>query len=528
MRFAATKAGPSFSASTGVVTKMANGLSGASKDSNAGKDGLDIKAVEAPDRLAMDDIFLEDTTGVNEEAVLCLQKGMPGLLYRHHGLRQPPRRDQVRAHPLLHPANNGGAALHPTDPSTPTLFRPLTIRDVTLKNRIVVSPMCMYSAECDPSSPLVGALTDYHIAHLGHFAVKGAGLIFVEAQAVQFNGRISPNDAGLWDHSPESEQFKSLQRIVRFCHSQGAKVAVQLHHAGRKASVTAPWVATEAGKRSLRAEASVGGWPSDVVGPSGGPENIWDGTGEGYWTPRALTVEEIQDVVQAFAKSAEAAVRAGVDVLEIHGAHGYLINQFLSPITNTRTDQYGGSFENRTRLVREIATAVRAAIPSGTPLFLRISASEWMEGHDVAAESGTWNLESSLQLLPLLPELGIDLLDVSSGGNHKDQNIVKVVANTNYQIDLAAQLRKAIRKAGAPTLVGAVGFITEAEQAQGLVQGSDEAHAINDTVSGPEATADLVLLARQFLREPEWVLNAAKALGAKVDLPVQFRRAINL
>ncbi|PYH90688.1 FMN-linked oxidoreductase [Aspergillus ellipticus CBS 707.79] len=427
--------------------------------------------------------------------------------------------------PYYTPANNGGAALHPTDANTPALFRPLTIRDVTLKNRIVVSPMCMYSAESDPSSPSVGALTDYHIAHLGHFAVKGAGLIFVEAQAVQFNGRISPNDAGLWDHSPESEQFKSLQRIVQFCHSQGAKVAVQLHHAGRKASASAPWLAAQAGKPALRAEQSVGGWPSDVVGPSGGAEHIWDETGDGYWTPRALTVEEIHEVVQAFAKSAEAAVRAGVDVLEIHGAHGYLINQFLSPVTNRRTDQYGGSFENRTRIVREIATAIRAVVPSGTPLFLRISATEWLEEQPIAAESGSWGMASSLQLLPLLSELGIDLLDVSSGGNNKHQ---KLVIHTNMQIDLAAQLRKAIRAAGASTLVGAVGLITEAEQAEGLLQGAVEAQAINDTVAGPEATADLVFLARQFLREPEWVFSAAKALGAKVELPKQFWRAIQL
>ncbi|PYI06238.1 NADH-dependent flavin oxidoreductase [Aspergillus sclerotiicarbonarius CBS 121057] len=422
--------------------------------------------------------------------------------------------------PYYTPANDGGAALHPADPDTPTLFRPLQIRDVTLKNRVVVSPMCMYSVESDPSSPFVGALTDYHLAHLGQFALKGAGLVFVEAQAVQANGRISPNDAGLWDHSPESEQFKSLQRVVRFCHSQGAKVAVQLAHAGRKASVVPPWVAAEAKKPAIIAEESVGGWPSNVVGPSGGVEQTW---WQGYCTPRALSVEEIQELVQAFAKGAEAAVRAGVDVIEIHAAHGYLLHQFLSPVTNKRTDAYGGSFENRTRMLREVLTAIRAVIPTGVPLFLRISATEWLDGQAFTAESGTWNMESTLKLLPLLPELGVDLLDVSSGGNHHDQ---KIQLHTNYHIDLASEVRKAIHATGAKTLVGAVGFITQAEQARGLVQGADEAHAANATVSGPEPVADLVFMARQFMREPEWVMNAAKQLGAKVDVPVQFRRAI--
>ncbi|BCS03187.1 NADH:flavin oxidoreductase/NADH oxidase [Aspergillus luchuensis] len=437
-------------------------------------------------------------------------------------VHQAPRVIPSTETPYFTPANNGGEALNPADPNTPTLFRPLKIRDVTLKNRVVVSPMCMYSAESDTSSPFVGALTDYHIAHLGQFALKGAGLVFVEAQAVQPNGRISPNDAGLWEHSPESEQFKSLQRVVRFCHSQGAKVAVQLAHAGRKASVLPPWVAVQAKKPCVKADESTGGFPSEVVGPSGGADQAWDGTGEGYWAPRALTVEEIKEIVQAFAKSAETAIRAGVDVIEVHAAHGYLINQFLSPVTNKRTDEYGGSFENRTRILRETTTAIRAAVPSGTPLFLRISATEWLDGQDVAAESGSWNMESSLKLLPLLPELGVDLLDVSSGGNHHSQ---KINIHTNYHIDLAAQVRKAIHATGAKTLVGAVGFITEADQARGLVEGADEAHAANATVSGPEPVADLVLMARQFMREPEWVMNAAKKLGAKVEVPVQFWRA---
>ncbi|PYI30925.1 NADH-dependent flavin oxidoreductase [Aspergillus indologenus CBS 114.80] len=426
--------------------------------------------------------------------------------------------------PYYTPANNAGAAVQPRDAATPTLFRPLTIRDVTLKNRVVVSPMCMYSAEPDLSSPLVGALTDYHIAHLGHFALKGAGLVFVEASAVQPNGRISPNDVGLWDTAPGSEQVKALERVVRFCHAQGAKVAVQLAHAGRKASTTAPWLAKEAGKPTLKSDEDAFGWPSDIVGPSGGKEHIWDGTGEGYWTPRELSTEEIDELVKAFARSAEAAVRAGVDVLEIHAAHGYLLNQFLSPVTNKRTDKYGGSFENRTRLLREVTTAIRAAIPSGTPLFVRVSAVEWLDGKAVAAESGTWDLDSTIRLVADLPELGVDLVDVSSGGNHKDQNIH--MSNKNYQVDLAGHVRKAIREAGASTLVGSVGYITEAEQAKEIVEGAEEARAAEDTLSGSSPRADLVFLARQFLREPEWVLNAAKTLGVPIEHPVQFRRAL--
>ncbi|THC94752.1 hypothetical protein EYZ11_005791 [Aspergillus tanneri] len=410
--------------------------------------------------------------------------------------------------PYFTPANNAGAALNPDDPNTPLLFQPLRIRDVTFKNRIIVSPMCMYSADPDPSSSTVGAPTDYHIAHLGHLALKGAGLVFVEASAVQPNGRISPYDVGLWQ-GPDSPQFHGLQRVVQFAHSQGAKVAAQLHHAGRKASVTASWLAAQAGKPSLKVDERTHGWPQDVVGPSGGAEHTWDRTGDGFWVPRALSTDEIKDVVRAFATNAATAVKAGVDVIEIHAAHGYLLHQFLSPVTNKRTDEYGGSFENRVRILREVAIAVREAIPAGTPLFLRISATEWLEEESVAKRSGSWDLESSERLALLLPELGIDLLDVSSGGNHQDQ---KIRIHTNYHIDMAAQLRKAIRAAGASTLVGSVGFITEAEQAKQILE-------------GPDPKADVVLLGRQFLREPEWVMNTAKQLGVKVTTPLQFLRA---
>lgn len=425
--------------------------------------------------------------------------------------------------PYFTPANNAGAAMNPQDPQTPTLFCPLEIRDVTFKNRVIVAPMCMYSAESDPTSPSVGALTDYHIAHLGHLATKGAGLIFIEATAVQPNGRISPNDAGLWQEGTDSEQFIGLHRVVEFAHSQGAKIGIQLAHAGRKASTVAPWLASQLKQRSVKADETVGGWPSNVVGPSGGEEHIW-APGDQYWAPRGLETVEVEELVRAFARSAQLAAQAGVDVIEIHGAHGYLIHQFLSPITNHRTDRYGGSFENRTRVLREVATAIRAVIPKGMPLFLRISATDWLEDQPVAEQSGSWDLPSSIKLAKVLPALGIDFLDVSSGGNHKSQ---RIEPHTNYQIDLAGQIRREIHAANQQTLVGAVGFITEAESARDIVEGADsEAQATEAILSGHEPKADAVLMARQFLREPEWVLIAAKRLGVKVALPWQFVRGL--
>ncbi|KAL4802763.1 hypothetical protein BDV18DRAFT_166791 [Aspergillus unguis] len=415
--------------------------------------------------------------------------------------------------PYFTPAAKPATALNPKDKSTPTLFRPLTIRDVTLKNRVIVAPMCMYSAESDPANPAIGALTDFHIAHLGHFALKGAGLVFTEALAVQPNGRISPNDAGLWQTGADSAQFKGLKRVADLVHSQGAKIAVQLAHAGRKASTVAPALAMAKGVGSLKADEGVFGWPKDVVGPSGGEEHIWQAGGVGYWPPRELSVAEIQEIVKAFATAAKTAVQAGVDVIEIHAAHGYLINEFLSPVTNHRTDQYGGSFENRTRILREVAVAIREVIPAGTPLFLRISATEWIEDQPVSKERGCWTMESSIELLKYLPEIGVDFLDVSTGGNHKDQ---KFQFFSEYQTELAGRLRKEIKAARANTLVGAVGFITEAEKAAELVKGADE--------EGSEPMADAVLIARQFLREPDWVMNAAKKLGVEVEYPAQFGR----
>jgi 2,4-dienoyl-CoA reductase-like NADH-dependent reductase (Old Yellow Enzyme family) len=431
------------------------------------------------------------------------------------------------------PANHGGEAIAQDGTAIPTLFQPLKIRDVTLRNRIIVSPMCMYSAEPDLNSPRVGAMTDYHIAHLGHFALKGAALVFVEAQAVQPNGRISPNDAGLWQHDTNSAQFQGLKRFVDFAHAQGAKVAVQLAHAGRKASVVAPWVAAGLGARALRADTDVYGWPDNVVAPTGGIEMIWAGgpDSKNYHTPRALSTDEIHEVVRAFAKSAMTAVTAGVDVIEVHGAHGYLIHQFLSPVTNRRTDEYGGTFENRTRIVREIAKAIRDAIPAGVPLFLRLSGTEWLENTPVAKDLGSWNVESTIRLAMELPTLGIDLIDVSSGGNHVQQEFQP---HTHYQVDIAARVRKEIRSAGIHDLfVAAVGLITTPSGARDIVQEADiddgnvkeEAKAADSMVSGKEPQADCVFVARQFMRDPAWVLSVAKELGVKVTVPNQFKRA---
>jgi len=443
---------------------------------------------------------------------------MPNIIGADGG---PPSVVQFSGTPYFTPSNKAGVALDEDNSHIPTIFRPLQIRDVTLKNRIMVAPMCMYSAESNPLSPFIGALTDYHLAHLGHLALKGVGLIIIEATAVQENGRISPNDSGLWQDGVHSEQFKGLQRLVDFVHSQGAKIAIQLAHAGRKASTMAPWVAKQQGKRSLRADESAGGWPSNVVGPSGGDEQIWT-EGDGFWPPRELSTSEVEDLIKAFAKSAALAVKAGVDIIEIHGAHGYLIGEFLSPVTNQRKDRFGGSFENRTRIIQEIASSVRSVIPAGMPLFLRISATEWLEH----VQSESWDLPSSVKLAKLLPSLGIDFLDVSSGGNSQYQNIEM---HNNYQVDLAGEIRREIRVEGQKTLVGAVGLITKPERARDIVQGAEnEKILVESMLSGPQPMADAILMGRQFLREPDWVFNAATALGVKVTLPLQIGRAFSM
>lgn len=356
-----------------------------------------------------------------------------------------------------------------TNSVAPALFDPLALRSLTLRNRVVVSPMCQYSS-------IDGAANDWHVVHLGTRAVGGAGLVFTEAAAVTPGGRISPQDLGIW----KDEHIRGLSAVVRVIKAEGAIAGIQLAHAGRKASVARPWE----GGQQLALES--GGWTA--VAPSAVPFK------DGERAPRSLTLDGIREVVQAFAAAAARALTAGFEVIEIHAAHGYLLNEFLSPLSNHRTDEYGGSFENRIRLLTEVVQAVRSTWPSGLPLFVRISATDWKEGG--------WDIEQSVELARRLAALGVDLIDCSSGGVVPG---AKIPAAPGYQVEFAARIR---RETGMPT--GAVGLITEPRQA-------------NDVIAAGQA--DLVLLARQLLREPYWPLRAARELGAEPAWPLQYLRA---
>ncbi|KIW00585.1 uncharacterized protein PV09_07938 [Verruconis gallopava] len=434
-----------------------------------------------------------------------------------------------------------GAVINPNE-KTPTLFKPLKIRNVTLRNRIIVAPMCQYSTA--PDGPEIGKLTPYHIATLGHYALKGASLVFIEATGVQPNGRITPNCPGLWS----DDQTDGVRKVAEFIKSQGALCGIQLAHAGRKGSTVAPWLSSRLRQPSNKAPKEVGGWPDNVVGPMGGEGELWDGKSydkSGYYPPRQLSTDEVKQISKDFAAAARRSVEAGVDVIEIHGAHGYLIHQFLSPITNRRNDEYGGSFENRTRLLFETIKAVREVIPASMPLFLRLSSTEWMETSDLAKQYGSWDVESTIRVAKQLPSLGVDLLDVSSGGNHPKQS-VNMFLSKDYQTRIAARIRKEIHAEGLNLLIGAVGLITEAEQARDIVQEAatpvaqsgksapvnnereciaEEVKAAVKMTEGNEPMADAILVARQFMREPEWVLKVAWQLGVDVAWPSQFLRS---
>lgn len=349
-----------------------------------------------------------------------------------------------------------------------SLFDPIKIREVTFANRIWVSPMCQYSAEN-------GVATNWHDVHIGSFATGGAGMIMMEASGVLPEGRISTKCLGLWNE----EQSKRLKPIVDFAHSMGTKIGIQLAHAGRKASCLPPW------SDHPMASKEEGGW--ECVGPS--PISF----GGKYPVPRELTKNEIEELVQSFASAAKRAVAAGFDLVEIHAAHGYLIHQFLSPISNQRDDEYGGSFENRIRFILDIARAVRNAIPESMPLFTRISASDWLEGG--------WTIEDSVQLSKLLKEAGVDLIDVSSGGTSSG---APVPVGPGYQVPFATKIKE---EAAIPTC--AVGLITQAHQADEIVRSGN---------------ADAVMMAREFLRNPRWPLAAAQELNAEVSWPVQLIR----
>ncbi|MFO7189052.1 MAG: NADH:flavin oxidoreductase/NADH oxidase [Pseudomonadota bacterium] len=349
------------------------------------------------------------------------------------------------------------------------LFSTFKLRDTVFRNRIFVSPMCQYSARD-------GVPNDWHLVHLGSRAVGGAGLVMVEATAVSPAGRISPADTGIWN----DEQVEAFRRISAFIEAQGAVSAIQLAHAGRKASTDVPWN----GGRPLLPED--GGWgtlaPSSVPFAPGWPE------------PTAMTHEDIEATVRRFREAAERSLEAGFQVVEVHMAHGYLLHEFLSPLSNRRTDEYGGSLENRMRLPLAVAKAVREAWPAHRPVFVRISATDWVEGG--------WDLEQSIVLARKLRELGIDLIDCSSGGLVPD---AKIPAGPGFQVPFAERIRA---EAGIAT--GAVGFITEPQQAEDIIA---------------KGQADVVLLARELLRDPHWPLRAAHVLRADIPWPKQYERA---
>lgn len=418
---------------------------------------------------------------------------------------------------------------HNVDSNTPTLFTPLTIRGVTLRNRVVVAPMCQFSTSAFP--PQVGQLTDYHVVTLGQYALKGAALVYIEATGVQPNGRITPNCPGLW----EDAQIAGVKRVADFIKSQGALCGIQLGHAGRKACTVAPWVAMNLDVARARADESIGGWPADVVGVMGGPEYAWDGNAMegGCWPPRQLSPKEIKEIIVAFADSAKRAVAAGVDVIEVHAAHGYLISSFMSPITNQRTDQYGGSYKNRTRLLIEVIQAIRLVVPKSMPLFIRISATEWMDETELGKKYGSWTVDDTIRLAKLLPDLGVDLLDISSGGNHPLQKI-NMFDSKDYQTKISSRVRQEIHKAHLKLLIGAVGLITEAEQARDIVEMNKASNidveamaaiGVTDSRGEKQPMADVILVGRQFLREPHWVLKIASNLGVDVAWPIQFAKA---
>lgn len=353
------------------------------------------------------------------------------------------------------------------------LFEKYKLRNVEFRNRIWVSPMCQYSSED-------GMPTDWHLVHLGSRAVGGAGLVIQEATAVSPEGRISPSDAGIWSDA-HAEAYK---KITKFIKENGAIAGIQLAHAGRKASTSEPW---NGGKI---VDEDYGGW--ETVAPSA------IAFADDYPMPREMTKADIEKATNDFVEAAKRSVEAGFEVIEIHAAHGYLFHEFLSPLSNKRSDEYGGSLENRMRFLLEIAEKVRRAVSETLPVFVRISATDWTDDG--------WNLEQSIALCKELKNIGIDLIDVSTGGNVPD---AKIPVAPNYQVSFAAEIRK---QAGIAT--GAVGMIIEAKQAEEILQNGE---------------ADAILMAREFLREPYFPFAAARELGAKIDyVPKQYGRAIEV
>ena len=350
------------------------------------------------------------------------------------------------------------------------LFSPLKIRDIELKNRITVSPMCQYSSKN-------GFPTDWHLVHLGSYAVGGAGLILTEATAVCPEGRISPDDAGIWN----DEQANAYKKITAFIKSQNSIPGIQLAHAGRKASTYSPW------KGTGEVKIEDGGWLTLAPSPIPFADN--------FPLPKEMNENDIKLVINQFADAAKRSVDAGFEVIELHFAHGYLVHEFLSPLSNKRTDQYGGNLQNRCRFAIELAKSVRIIIPDGTPLFARISSTDWVEGG--------WDLDQSIQLAVWLKEVGVELIDCSSGGNISN---AKIPIGPGYQIPFAEKIKNQVN-----ILTGGVGLITKAEQAEKIIN---------------SAQADIVLLAREMLRDPYWALHAAIKLNVDLnDYPKQYLRS---
>ncbi|KZT65810.1 FMN-linked oxidoreductase [Daedalea quercina L-15889] len=359
----------------------------------------------------------------------------------------------------------------------PTLFQPIKIRGVEFPNRIWLSPLCQYSAQD-------GKYTPWHFAHMGGIISRGPGLSFVESTAVTPEGRITPEDVGLWS----DEQIGPLAQAVAFAHSQNQKIGIQLGHAGRKASTVAPWL-----DMGATAEEAANGWPDDVWAASAIRFS------DTFPQPKELTLEGIKRIKHAFVDAARRALRAGFDVIEIHNAHGYLLHGFVSPVSNKRTDEYGGSFENRTRLTLEIVDAVRAVIPPDMPLFLRISATDWLE--ESMKDEPSWTPQDTVRLAGLLAEHGVDLLDVSSGGTHRAQ---KIHGGPAYQAPFAELVKQAH---GDKILVSAVGAMTDGHTAQGVLD---------------KGQADVVLIGRQFQKNPGTVWQFAEELGVAVTVAHQI------
>ncbi|KAI9818907.1 MAG: hypothetical protein M1827_007728 [Pycnora praestabilis] len=395
--------------------------------------------------------------------------------------------------PAQHPPAGTASDPQPDGSHPPKLFQPLKLRGVTLQNRIMVyyparvnqkwalrsyqlSPLCQYSAED-------GHHTAWHFTHLGGIIQRGPGLSMVEATSVTPEGRITPEDSGLWKDS----QIEPLKRIVEFAHSQGQKIGIQLGHAGRKASTVAPWLSS--GEIATK---EVNGWPDNCYAPSAIAYN------EKHAIPKEMSKSDIENLKQAWVASVKRALIAGFDVIEIHNAHGYLLHNFVSPASNKRTDEYGGSFENRTRLTLELVDLTRQAVPKDMPLFLRISATDWLE-HEEDMES--WDVQQTVKLAEILADRGVDLLDVSSGGNHPSQ---KIITGPGYQAPFAKEVKNAV---GDKMMVATVGTITSGKHANQLL----------------EEGLDLAVAGRTFQKNPGLVWAWAEELGIEINVSNQIR-----